>query len=583
MKIAKMLALFITLVLACLSLYACADDSKSTHEPLTIVTARKDYAEFEKEFKKAYPEVNLQFISYSGHNSTAYLHRLLEAGQAPDIYTSNVLPDADLQKEYLIDLSGYDFSTKYAVSRLNECSIEGGIYMLPCNFSVLGIYYNKTLFEEHGWAVPTNFQEMETLLPKIRAAGVDVSTTALELTGSGFQYLFNLGDTVFLRTPEGLDWVEQFLNGEVTADAAWASTIEYMQKWIDLGIINGDWYGKTTKEAMEHFTEGNTAFFIYGGTFRFSQNEDGSGDRYGLMPWLSMDGSSNRYITNTACYFGLNAALEEPRNKQKLEDALKFMAFLSTEKGQRLLSGNQQQLLTLEGSGAGEYREIMKMLNAGFGAPLAYKGWEDLIVPVGNECLKWYAGESTGEQVIATMNHALQNALQNETDSCADMMEDLTLEETARLVGDAFAKAANADCALISMGDYHEGKENEYGVNGRLFEGPVNDVIISMINPLGWVDTIKTFTLTGSEIRQLAEKGFDLYDDGNPFPYVLTVVGEAELDDSQVYTLVICGYTERLKTQGGMQDTKICGMDALRCYFAERGVVTKASIPASHP
>lgn len=567
MKTTRLFALSIAAIIVCLSLTDCFDGSTSAHEPLTIITAHKDYSKFEKEFKKAYPEVNLQFISYSGHNSTSYLHRLLEVGQAPDIYTSNVLPDTDLQKEYLIDLSGYDFSTKYAVSRLNECSIDGFIYMLPCSFSVMGIYYNKTLFKNHGWSVPASFQELGELIPKISAAGVDVSATALEQNGSGFQYLFNLGDTVFLRTPEGLDWTEQFLHGKVTADAAWASTIEYTQKWIDLGIINGDLYGKTTKEAIERFTEGNTAFFVHGGTFRFSQNEDGSGDQYGLMPWLSIDGSNNRYITNTACYFGLNAKLEEPRNKQKLEDALKFMAFISTQEGQSLLSGKQQQLLSLEGSGTEEWSEVMKAMNAGFSAPLAYKGWEDLIVPVGNECLKWYAGKSTGEQVITVMNRELQNSLQNQTDSCANITEDLTLEETAQLVGIAFAKAAKADCSLISIGDYHEGKENEFGVNGRLFKGSVNDVIISTVNPLGWQGTIKTFTLTGSQIKRLAEKGFDLYDDGNPFPYVLTVTGDAELNDSEKYTVVICGYTDEVKTQGGIQDTKICGMDALRDYL----------------
>ncbi|MDD6799376.1 MAG: extracellular solute-binding protein [Firmicutes bacterium] len=581
MKITKFVTLFIISVFVFLMLNACGDGSESVHEPLTIITAHKDYTEFEKEFKKAYPEVNLKFISYSGHNSTSYLHRILEAGQAPDIYTSNVLPDAELQKKYLIDLSGYDFSTKYAVSRLNECSINGAIYMLPCNYSVMGIYYNKTLFEDHGWSVPTSFYELEELLPKIKAAGVDVSATAMELTGSGFQYLFNLGDTVFLRTPEGLDWVEQFLNEEVTADAAWASTIEYMQKWIDLGIINGNWYGKTTKEALSHFQEGNTALFIHGGIFRFTQNTDGSGDQYGLMPWLSLDGSNNRYITNTACYFGLNADLEKPGNKQKLEDALKFMAFISTEKGQRLLPGNRQQLLPLIDSGnaaEGEYREIINMLNAGYSAPITYAGWEDMVVPIGAECLKWYAGKSTGEQVIAAMNRAVHDSNENKTGSCADIMEDLTLEETARLVGHAFAEAAQADCSLISLGDYHEGKENDFGVNGRLFKGSVNDVIISTVNPLGWVDTIKTFTLTGAEIKQLADKGFDLYDDGNPFPYVLTVTGDTGIDDSRKYTVVICGYTDEVKNKGEMQDTKLCGMDALRDYLTEQGVVTKAKI-----
>lgn len=581
MNIKTITAYALAIITVCLSLHSCVRRPEAVHEPLTIMTANKDYTQFEKAFKEAYPEVNLQFISYSGYNATSYLHKILEAGQAPDIYTSNILPDKELQKEYLIDLSGYDFSSKYAVSRLNECSIEGSIYMLPCNFSVLGIYYNKTLFEKHGWAVPTSFRELEELVPKINEANVDISATSLEFAGNGFQYLFNLGDTVFLRTPEGLDWIEQFLSGKVTAEAAWADTVEYMQKWIDLEIIDGRWLGKTTNDAISHFREGNTAFFIHGGTFQFSQNEDGTGDQYGIIPWLSMDGSNNRYITNTACYFGLSAELEKPKNKQKLQDALKFMEYISTEEGQRLLPGNRQQFLPLlngNADAAGEYSEIIQMLDAGFSAPLAYAGWEDLIVPVGSECLKWYAGESTGEQVIAVMNRSLRDSIENQTDSCAVVLENLTLEETAGLVGSAFIEATGADCSLISLGAYHDGKENGFGVNGCLWAGPVNEEIISTVNPLGWVDTVKTFTLTGREINMLAAKGFDLYDDGNTFPYVLTSANKGKLVDMRKYTVVICGYTEEIKNTGSMHDTRICGMDALKDYLTRLGTVSKSSI-----
>lgn len=569
----------VVLISACSFIGSCSNNvSETAHEPLTIMTAQNDYTEFAKAFKEAYPEVELQFISYSGQNATSYLHKILEAGKAPDIYTSNILPDEELQKKYLIDLSVYDFIEKYNVSRLNECSVDGAVYMLPCNYYVLGIYYNKTLFEEHGWSVPTSFLELEELVPKIREANVEVAVTDFGYSGCGFQYLFNLGDTIFLRTPEGLEWIDRFLNGEVTADTEWEETLTYMQSWIDLGMIDGDWYGKTSNEAKNYFCQGNTAFFVQGGIFQFAQNEDGTGDRYGIMPWLSMDGSNNRYITNTACYFGLNADLEKPENKQKLEDALKFMKFISTEEGQRLLPGGKKQLLSISDGDMkedDEYREVIKMLNAGFSAPLAYAGWEDLIVPVGGECLKWYAGKSTGEQVIAVMNSALQDTIDNKTNSCAVVLEDLTLEETAQLVGTAFAEATEADCSLISLGGYHDGKENKFGVNGCLWIGPVTDEIISTVNPLGWVDTVKTTVLTGKEIKQLVEKGFDLYDGGNTFPYVLTIPDCDTLDEMREYRVVICGYTEEF---GGIHDTKVSGMDAMRDYLSKLGTVTKSNI-----
>ena len=558
-------------IAACLLLGGCAGFSAPAHEPLTIMTGYCNYAQLEKALKEEYPEIRLEFISYRGANTTEYGRRLLEAGQIPDIYTTKVLPEADLQKNRLIDLSGYEFSARYAASRLNECSVNGSLYLLPCNFSVLGIHYNKTLFEKHGWAVPTSFYELQQLVPQIRAAGVKVATTNLGYAGNGFQYLFALADTMFLRTPEGLDWEEAFLQGRADAAGAWADTVAYMQEWIDLGMLNGDCCGKTSREAREAFYRGDSAFYISGGAFHFSQSTDANGNEYGLMPWLSRDGSNNRYLTSTDCYFGLSADLELPRNKQKLADALKVMDFISTEKGQRILAGNAGQLLPLQESDASftdEYRDVIKMLNAGFSAPLTYRGWEDVIVPVGEECREWCAGRSTGKKVIAVMERSLRDSLRNETGVCAVSPEDLTLEQTAELVGKAFMEAAGADCALISLGGYHNGRENEYGVNGRLFAGPINDVIISTFNPLGWVDTIKTFTLTGQEITALLQSGFDRHQDGDPFPYVLTLKDGSILKSDSRYRVVICGYSSETAEKGRMQDTKIRGMDAIRHYLS---------------
>ena len=404
-------------------LTSCGNDpngvSGSTHEPLTILAANKDYTEFEKAFKKAYPEVELKFIGCDCKSTCTCTQKTFKTCQAPDIYTLDILPDKETQKNYLIDLSVYDFSANYTVAQLNECSVDGAIYMFPSNYSVIGIYYNKTLFNNHGWTVPSSFRELEELVPKIKEANVDLACTDLGQTGIGFQYLFNLGNTVFLRTPDGVEWVENFLKGEADTDGVWNETIDYVQKWIDIGMIDSEWLGKESNEAIEHFKNGNTAFFVQGGTFRFTQNNDGTGDNYGIIPWLSEDGSVNRYITRTYCYYGLNAQLENPENRHKLQDALKFMEFMSSEEGQKLLPGTSNRLLPLsdgDSSKSDEYNEIIEMLNAGYNAPLTYSGWEGIIVPVDNECLKWYGRKSTGQQVLAVMKQARDNSLLVTTD-----------------------------------------------------------------------------------------------------------------------------------------------------------------------
>lgn len=557
---------------------SCSSIESTVHEPLTIITAKKDYTEFEKAFKKAYPDINLQFISYDGNNSTEYLHRILESGNAPDIYTSDILPDEEVQEKYLLDLSGYEFSSKYTVSRLNECSVKGAIYMLPCNYSVFGIYYNKTLFEKYGWEVPKSFNELEALAPEIKKANVNLAVTELEFTGSAFQYLFNLGDTTFLRTPSGVLWVDEFQIGKVSADKVWDDTLKYIQKWIDLGLINGNSYGLTLNECNEKFTEGNTAFYICGRSIKFSQLENSLGYKYGIIPWLSEEGTNNRYITCTNCYYGLNADLEKPENKQKLNDALKFMEFISTKEGQRLLPGGEIDLLPLQNDGTDEndeYREVIKMLNDGYSAPLAYAGWEDVIVPVGSECIKWYIGESSSDKVIEVLNKSMQDSQNGTAKSYCTVVDDLKLTETAHLVANAFIEATGADCALISLGEYHNGLENPYGVNGCLWSGDVTDPIICTINPLGWINTISTAELTGQKIQELLQTGFDLYGDGNPFPYILTLPDDKTLVDDETYTVVICGYISKQRNSPPLHDTGICGMDALRSYFSKKKCITR--------
>ena len=76
-------------------------------------------------------------------------------------------------------------------------------------------------------------------------------------------------------------------------------------------------------------------------------------------------------------------------------------------------------------------------------------------------------------------------------------------------------------------------------VNARLL--PTGDEEIVSVFPTGWHDNIRTLTMTGSQIKELAAAGYDAYGNGNPFPYVLVTKGGMELDDDTTYTIPVCG------------------------------------------
>ena len=159
-----------------------------------------------------------------GGNSTGYSWAQMRADDIPDIFITSQILDEELAEERLVDLSGYDFINGFSTPLLDQVSIDGGIYLLPTGTAIYGIYYNKTLMEEHGWTVPTNFSELEALCEEIRAAGLIPGVVGTQLTGGPFSTVFNLAKTSWLTTPEGVAWERDFLAGDATAAGMWEDT-----------------------------------------------------------------------------------------------------------------------------------------------------------------------------------------------------------------------------------------------------------------------------------------------------------------------------------------------------------------------
>ena len=565
----------------------------STHEPLTIVDSTQDYTELMKLVNEKYPEIRLDVEGYVGQNQSRYFYKQLETDNMPDIYTTTYNWDGGLQKKYLIDLSGEDFSGNYNEVNLDACSVDGGNYLLPGDYSIQGILYNKTLFQKNNWKVPGNFQELKDLLNKIKTAGVQPSVTMLALPGFGFQYFCNVSDTMFLTTQKGSQWAEQFKNGTATAREGLAESAEYFQEWIDSGMLNGDCSTLTIDECRKKFYEGNTAFF-FGNVERWSQNADGTGDQYGLMPYLSKDGSENMYITSVRRYYGLNKHLEDPGNEQKLEDALHFMEVVSTKEGEKALQGNRASTISsLKDNDVSDdsiYKEATKEIQMGHGAQLAYVGWEAVLADGGEAAADWICGKKTGQEVLDIFDQLETDHLKNGDESCGTAEDTLDTEQCARLTGIMFGEACNADAALVSVNKWMDGvdaaDENIYGVNGKLFAGNITDDDLVVFLPTGWYGTIHTAQISGRELKELSENGFHLYYEGydeSPeqditYPYELIIKGGGTLEDEKIYTTVLCGDPEELYHADRINDTGISGLEAAETYLQKKGTISSDTL-----
>lgn len=578
---------------------AAGNTVNGEHEPLTVVTTGEmEYEKFKALLAERYPEVKLEFVSYTGSNGTGYCQYQLEHGKIPDIYNTSVFGMQEEQQEYLLDLSGYEFLNNYKTADINQVALDGAVYLVPTSMSIIGIYYNKTMFSEHGWAVPTNLTELKALVPQIKAEGIDPVAAEFELPGNGFFDLFTLAKTEFLATPDGLQWEQDFKAGKATATEGLSGAAEVLQELIDCGFYSAEDTRRSHADTRDRFFNGETAMYVNAGMIqKYYQNEDGTGDQYGIMPYFGAEKDSSVLISQPLRYYGLSRELGEPGNEQKLEDAIKVMSLMATEEGQQTLSMRVDEYVTpLKNSaipGDSPFHEVEEVLQNGHTSTLVYAGYEPIVIDVGRKVQDWVAGNCTMNDVFELMDQLQADYLAAGKEPAVAVAEaDFTLEESAQLQAEALRQGAGTDVGMVSLGGYQDGIENKSGVCGLIFKGNLTQGVVNAIVPGVYTDPVCVLTLSGSDIKVMLETGFLVAADDKDtermvsFPYIpagITVIKDADgsvaeialangtaMDEAAVYTVAVDegSFNSDIAEAGEAQTTELVTVDVISEYLS---------------
>lgn len=587
--LAALLAASLLLLSGCGSSSDEASDTDSgalTWETWGGYSAHQKFLELAKE---KYPDIELEFISYTGGNRTGYSWAQMRAGDIPDIFITSQILDKDLAKEHLVDLSGYPFISDLPTSVLDQISLDGEVYLLPVNYAMYGIFYNKTLMAEHEWEVPSDFAELKALCEEIRQEGLIPGVVGTQLTGGPFSTVFNLAKTDWFTTFEGVKWEQDFLAGNAAAKGRWEDTMDYVKQYMDIGMFHTDPQDINNPELLLSYLGNRQAVFCTAvQTVNITEFPE-TGDKLGMMPFISKDGGKNIYMYNPSFYFGLSSRLTEPGNEKKLEDAVKLLSLVYSEEGQAAFIDETTPCVmsTLNSTVVPEDALIYDAHQAfleGRAFPMTYTGWEPVLPDIGQAYKEWLRSENDmdGTKCIARMDELMQQHLdQSDHIYFCESTEDFTLEQTGRLVGKALGSQSGADAAMIPLGEFHEGGvEISSGITGKLYAGKINQDIVSTICP-GTDGEYTVMSMTGAEAKELAKAGFDAAGDHNPFPYLLVTKGGAELKDDEDYQVafLLDGYTEETAEKYPHQTHKGSMKDFLTAWLKEQGTVSPDGNP----
>ena len=292
------------------------------------------------------PDVNIEFIV--GNNDLDFYKFLQKNGGLPDIITCCrfSLHDAAPLKDSLMNLAmtneaGAVYNT-YLNSFKNE---DGSVNWLPVCADAHGFVVNRSLFEQYGIPLPTDYESFVSACQAFEKVGIRGFTADYAYDYTCMETLQGLS-AAELTTTAGRKWRTAYSDPANTArvgldDTVWPGAFERMEQFIQDTHLTADDLAQTYDAVMDLFRNGEVAMY-FGSSAGVKMFQDEGIDTI-FLPFFSQNGE--KWIMTTP-YFqvALNRDLEQDTARR--EKAMKVLNVMLSEEAQSRIISDGQDLLS---------------------------------------------------------------------------------------------------------------------------------------------------------------------------------------------------------------------------------------------
>lgn len=359
-------------------------------------------------FNEEYPDIEVNYEIRADGDYYSLLSTAIQSGDGPDLFWTNGTATVNMPDyvdngaiEDLTDKVDFSFFDDNALA-LSE--IDGKYYSVPwMTLDTRTVFYNKDMFEEHGWEVPKTFSEFEDLLAEIKGEGITPISMALE----SWSLLFGFEP---ILAGYDLDYSAKLQDyTDVTAtDQSVRDCMQLMVDWADKGYFGDNWQGVIDNASqILAFTSGNAAMDIAGSWDAATISSNNPDLNYGAFAIPSEDGTCG-LVGSAANGFSVNSA------SSNLEAALTFANFCATEEAQTIWVQSQGAVPatdTIEAS-----TEIAQEISDS-GQGNLYRSWQNVLSSyssTGNASTVWgddFTKIFTGEMTVDELCDEIQNEM----------------------------------------------------------------------------------------------------------------------------------------------------------------------------
>ena len=447
------------------------------------------------------PDVNIEFIV--GNNDLDFYKFLQENGGLPDIITCCrfSLHDAAPLKDSLMNLAltneaGAVYNT-YLNSFKNE---DGSVNWLPVCADAHGFVVNRSLFEQYGIPLPTDYESFVSACQAFEKVGIRGFTADYTYDYTCMETLQGLS-AAELTTTEGRKWRTAYSDPASTArvgldDTVWPGAFERMAQFIQDTHLTADDLALNYDDVTGMFRNGEAAMY-FGSSAGVKMFRDEGIDTI-FMPFFSQNGE--KWIMTTPYFqIALNRDLEQDTARR--EKAMKVLNVMLSEEAQSRIISDGQDLLSYSQNVPLRLTECMKDVRDVVEENHMYIriASNDFFAVSKDVVSKMIAGEYTAQQAYRAFNAQL---LAEETP--AD-------DEIVLTSGKSYSNVFHANGGSASFSVMANTLRGVYGTDVLLatansFTGSVlqadynKKMAASMIMPNGLMSRQRT--MTGAELKE---------------------------------------------------------------------------------
>lgn len=318
---------------------AKADTKKDDHHLTVFLWESRLVKNLAPYIRSQYPDMDIEFIS--GNNNTDLYEYYQEHGQLPDIISVRRFSGTDSKElqPYLLDLSSYDIVSKYYSYALQYYyNKDQSIHWLPICGIPQTMIANKTLFDQYGIALPTNYEEYAETCQKLNALGIKPSSMDMGEDWSCLEAIQG-GAIDEFTSLEGLEWRSkaESAKDKISFDETMGHRIfSKTHQFLKDSCFTKEDVNLSIDDGTNMFVEKKSAIFHGTPDIYKTLSSQMSDSELVRLPYFSQTSNDGYIYMHPSLNVALNKDLEN--DKTKLDAALKVLDCMISKKGQQLIA-----------------------------------------------------------------------------------------------------------------------------------------------------------------------------------------------------------------------------------------------------